>query len=218
MDYFLKRKILNLFFPNRCPVCGELIKENERFCRECTDKLTLYTGSFSITGATECFSALVYNKEIMPAVFMLKKGNCGNADYAFGSYMADVLKDNSIPERVDFIVPVPMSKQSRRKRGYNQSELIARAVSAETGVPVRCVVRKVRNTAEQKTLGRTERKNNLKNAFEVTENISGKKILLLDDICTTGSTLSEIAVMLRRNGAEDVFCATAMKVDKKVKP
>lgn len=215
MDYFLKRKILNLFFPNRCPVCDGLINVNDRFCPECTDKLTLYTGSFSITGATECFAALVYDKAIKPAVFLLKKGNCCNADYAFGAYLADVLKDNRIPERVDFIVPVPMSEKSRRKRGYNQSELIAEAVSAETGIPVRCAVRKVRNTGEQKKLGRAGRKLNLKDAFEVTGDITGKNVLLLDDICTTGSTFSEIAVLLRKHGAENVFCAAAMKAIKK---
>lgn len=215
MDYFLKRKILNLFFPNRCPVCDELIKENDRFCPECADKLTLYNGSFKITGASECFSALVYDRSVKPAVFLLKKGNCGNADYAFGAYLADVLKDNNIPERVDFIVPVPMSKQSERRRGYNQAELIAKAVSAETGIPVRYIVRKVRNTKEQKTLGKAGRKINLKGAFEVNGDVSGKKILLVDDICTTGSTFSEIAILLRKYGAEKVFCASAMKVVKK---
>lgn len=211
MNYFLKRKILNLFFPDRCPVCNELINVNDRFCPECTDKLTLYTESFSITGATECFAALVYDKAVKPAVFLLKKGGCGNADYAFGAYLADVLKDNHVPDRVNFIIPVPMSEQSRRKRGYNQAELIARAVSAETEIPVRNIVRKVRNTGEQKKLGKADRKLNLKDAFEVTGDVTGKNILLIDDICTTGSTFSEISILLRKNGAENVFCASACK-------
>lgn len=212
MDYYLKRKILNLFFPNRCPVCDDLINVNDRFCPECTDSLRPYTGSFRIAGASECFAALEYGKAVMPAVFLLKKGNCGNSAYAFGAYLADVLKNNDISDKIDIIVPVPMSKRSRRKRGYNQSELIAETVGAETGIPVKCIVRKVRDTKEQKTLGRAGRKLNLKDAFEITGNISGKRILLIDDICTTGSTLSEIAVMLRKNGAEDVLCAAAMKV------
>ncbi|MCM1506166.1 MAG: ComF family protein [Ruminococcus flavefaciens] len=211
MDYYLKRKILNLFFPNRCPICDELINVNDCFCAECTDKLNSYKGSFKITGASECFSALIYDKAVKPAVFLLKKGNCGNSAHAFGVYLADVLRDNSIPEKVDIIVPVPMSESSRRKRGYNQSELIAETVGAETGLPVRCIIRKVRETKEQKSLGRAGRKLNLKNAFEITDDVSGKRILLIDDICTTGSTLSELAVLCRKNGAEDVFCAVAMK-------
>ncbi|MDE6539622.1 MAG: double zinc ribbon domain-containing protein [Ruminococcus sp.] len=215
MNYYTKRKILNLFFPSRCPVCDEIINVNDRFCPDCTEKITSYTGSFRISGASEFFSAFEYNKEIMPAVFLLKKGNCGNSAHAFGACLADVLKNNNISEKTDIIVPVPMSDESRQRRGYNQSELIAETVSAEINKPVKCIVRKIRETKEQKSLGRAGRKLNLMNAFQVTENITRKRILLIDDICTTGSTLSEIAVLFRTNGAEDVICATAMKVMKK---
>lgn len=215
MNYYTKRKILNLFFPTRCPVCNDIINVNDRFCPDCTEKITLYTGRFHISGASECFSAFEYNKEIIPAVFLMKKGNCGNSAHAFGAYLADVLKNNNISEKTDIIVPVPMSEHSRRKRGYNQSELIAEVISVETGIPIKCIVRKVRETKEQKTLGKAGRKLNLRNAFQITENITGKRILLIDDICTTGSTLSEIALLFRKNGAKDVVCATAMKVIKK---
>ncbi|MDE5558334.1 MAG: double zinc ribbon domain-containing protein [Ruminococcus sp.] len=215
MNYYTKRKILNLFFPSRCPVCDEIINVNDRFCPDCTEKITSYTGSFRISGASEFFSAFEYNKKIMPAVFLLKKGNCGNSAHAFGACLADVLKNNNISEKTDIIVPVPMSDESRQRRGYNQSELIAETVSAEINKPVKCIVRKIRETKEQKSLRRAGRKLNLRDAFQVTENITGKRILLIDDICTTGSTLSEIAVLFRKNGAEDVICATAMKVMKK---
>ena len=212
MDYFLKRNVLNLFFPNRCPICNEIINTNDRFCPECTEKITLYNGNFNIDGATEFYASIVYSKAIMPALFMLKSGECGNSDYAFGEYLSDVLKDKNISDKVDFIVPVPMTKQSMRKRGYNQAELISKVVSVETGIPVKLIVKKVRNTEEQKKLGKTERKLNLKDSFEVNEDVSRKRILIIDDVCTTGSTFSEIAVILRKNGVKDVFCASAMKV------
>ncbi|MDE6796406.1 MAG: ComF family protein, partial [Ruminococcus sp.] len=182
---------------------------------ECTEKITSYTGSFHIDGASESFAVFEYNKEVLPAVHLLKNGSCGNSAYAFGACLADVLKNNDISGKIDIIVPVPLSDSSRRKRGYNQSFLIAEAIGAEINKPVRCSVRKIRETKEQKTLNREERKLNLKNAFEVTENISGKRILLIDDITTTGSTLSEIAVLLRKNGAENVICSAVMKVEKK---
>ena len=215
MNYYTKRKILNLFFPVRCPVCNELIAGNDRFCPECTEKITSYTGSFHLDGASESFAVFEYNKEVLPAVHLLKNGRCGNSAYAFGACLADVLKNNDISGKIDIIVPVPLSDSSRRKRGYNQTFLIAEAIGAEINKPVRCSVRKIRETKEQKTLNREERKLNLKNAFEVTENISGKRILLIDDITTTGSTLSEIAVLLRKNGAENVICSAVMKVEKK---
>lgn len=175
----------------------------------------MYTGSFEIAGATKFFASLVYDKAVMPALFMLKNGECGNADYAFGEYLADVLKENNIQSEIDFIVPVPMTKQSFRKRGYNQAELISKVVSSEINMPVKSVLKKIYDTKEQKKLGRANRKLNVKNVFEVTEDISGKRILVVDDICTTGSTLSEIALLLRKNGAENVFCASVMKVIQK---
>ena len=214
MNYWTKRKLLNLLFPVRCPVCSGLIADNERFCAGCTEKISLYNGRFSISGASESYAVFDYDKAIIPAVHILKNGRCGNSAYAFGTCLADVLKSKGVPDRIDFIVPVPMSESSRRQRGYNQSVLIAEVVGTVIGRPVRCSVRKIRETREQKTLNREERKINLKDAFQVTEDISGKKLLLIDDITTTGSTLSEIALLLRKNGAEDVICSAVMKVGK----
>ncbi|MDE6835259.1 MAG: ComF family protein, partial [Ruminococcus sp.] len=154
------------------------------------------------------------NKEVLPAVHLLKDGICGNSAYTFGAYLAEVLKNNDISSKIDIIVPVPLSEVSRRKRGYNQSFLIAEVVGVELNKPVRCSVSKIRETEEQKTLSKAGRRLNLKNAFQVTENISGKRILLIDDITTTGTTLSEIAILLRKNGAENVICSAVMKVEK----
>lgn len=212
MNYFIRRNIINLVFPNRCPVCNKIINANDRFCQMCTNKLTMYTGNFEITGASEFFASLVYDKAVMPALFMLKNGECGNADYAFGEYLSDVLKEHDMQSKVDFIVPVPMTKQAFRKRGYNQAELISKVVSAEINIPVKSVLKKAHDTKEQKKLDRADRKLNVKNVFEIMEDVSGQRILVIDDICTTGSTLSEISLLLRRNGAENVFCASVMKV------
>ncbi|MCM1315177.1 MAG: hypothetical protein NC205_03600 [Prevotella sp.] len=175
----------------------------------------MYTGNLRIAGASECFAALEYNRAVIPAVHLLKNGSCGNSAYAFGACLADVLKNNDISSKIDIIIPVPLSEGSRRKRGYNQSLLIAEAVGAEINKPVWCSVCKIRETKEQKTLSKAGRKLNLRNAFQVTENISGKRILLVDDITTTGSTLSEVAMLLRKNGAEDVICSAVMKVEKR---
>ena len=214
MDYHFKRKILSLFFPDRCPVCNELINTDDRFCPECTDKLKIYDGSFRIAGVSEFCACFEYDRNIKPAVFLLKDGICGNSAYAFGSCLAETLENNGISKKTDIIVPVPLSVKSRRKRGYNQSELIAETVSAELNIPVCCAVRKVCDTKEQKSLGSAGRKLNLKNAFEVCshETVKGKKILLIDDICTTGSTFSEIVSLLRKNGAGEIFCASVCKV------
>ncbi len=184
---------------------------DDRFCPECTDRLKIYNGNFEISGISKFCACFEYDDNIKPAVFLIKDGICGNSSHAFGSCLADVIRNNDIS--ADIIVPVPLSLKSLRKRGYNQSELIAETVSTELDIPVCCAVRKVRETEEQKTLDSNGRKSNLKNAFAVltSETVREKRILLIDDVCTTGSTFYEIALVLKRNGAEEIFCASVCK-------
>lgn len=108
------------------------------------------------------------------------------------------------------IVPVPMYRPKQRKRGYNQAEIFAGELAEILGIPlVRDGVRRIKNTRPQKLLSDEERKNNLKKAFQAVEFIvKYKKILLVDDIYTTGSTVEAVAEELRRCGVEQVFFLT----------
>lgn len=217
MDYFLKRKILNLFFPNRCPICSELLNADDCFCPDCTSALSTYNGDFQIKGVSAFCACFEYDRNIKPAVFLLKNGICGNSAHAFGTYLAEALEKSGISQKTDIIVPVPMSAESRKKRGYNQAELISETVGKVLGKPVECLVKKVKSTRQQKNLGSADRKSNLKDAFKVinTEKVNGKNILIIDDICTTGSTLAEISAVIINNRAEKVFCASVCKVAEK---
>lgn len=205
---------MHLLYPTKCPVCGEIIGYSERFCKACEQKLTEYHDNFSIKAAESFSAAFEYDENSSPAVILMKRGICGNADYALGGAVADALKENGISEKADVIVPVPMYPKDERKRGFNQAFLIAKAISHELNIPV-CenAVVKSRITANQKELSREERAVNLKNAFSVKspDAVSGKQILLVDDVCTTGSTLTEITEILLRNGASAVHCAVCCK-------
>ena len=120
----------------------------------------------------------------------------------------------SFHNNVDAVVPTPMHKSDLKLRGYNQSELIARVVSEILGIKmIKDAVIKNRKTRNQKSLNRSEREKNLKEAFNITkpEKISGKRILLIDDICTTGSTMKEITKTLKENNAVSVICACCCK-------
>ncbi len=220
MKIGIKQKILHFLFTTRCPVCGEFIYPEELFCDECSKKISHFTGEFSVPGAESYTAAFVYDKNISPAVILLKRGICGNADRALALPLAEKLKKNSTADSVDLILPVPMHKKAQRERGYNQAELIAKIIGSDLDLPVitDCVV-KVRKTAAQKELDRIHRRTNLKGAFRVLrpELIRGKSVLVIDDICTTGSTLTELAEVLRKNGAKKVFCATACKTPLKPK-
>ena len=168
MDIKLKRSLLALFFPNRCPVCGAIIGSMERFCISCTGKLTPYTGT-SRPPHTKSFTAcFVYDENIRPAIMLLKRGVCGNADYALGMYLAEKLRENGISDRIDLLIPVPMSRSGKAERGFNQSELICKVVGRELGIPTaRSAAAKIRSTLPQKSLGRMSRRVNVRNAFSV---------------------------------------------------
>ena len=212
MRYLWKRRLLHLFFPTRCPVCGDIIGAMDFFCGECSGKLTAYRGSFCIDGADSFTAAFVYDENIKPVVFLLKDGTDGNASYALGSFLAEKLRADGTDKRTDVIVPAPMHRRDIRRRGFNQSVLIAREVSRLLGIPVEeKAIAKSRHTRSQKELSRVSRTVNLRDAFTASPDINGRNILLIDDVCTTGSTLREITAALKKAGAASVHCACCCK-------
>ncbi len=214
MNYMLKKRLIALIFPTRCPVCSKVIFPDNDFCAECRSSLTIYSGNHRIKGADSFNAAFEYNEKISPAIILLKRGIKGNAAYAFGKALAAVLENRDISQKADIIIPVPLYKSDKRERGFNQAEVIAKEIGRILKIDVSTdIVEKIRKTNPQKTLTKRERKVNLKNAFEVksSEKIKGKCIILIDDVCTTGSTLTEITGLLRRNGAAEVHCAVCCK-------
>lgn len=214
MNYMLKKRLIALIFPTRCPVCSKVIFPHEDFCAECSSSLTVYSGNHSIKGAESFTAAFEYNDKISPAVILLKRGIKGNAAYALGTALASVLKNNGISQKIDIIIPVPLYKSDKMERGFNQAEIIAKEIGRILKIDLSTdIVEKTRKTNPQKTLTKRERKVNLKDAFEVTmpDRIKGKRILLIDDVCTTGSTLTEITGLLLKNGAAEVHCAVCCK-------
>lgn len=110
------------------------------------------------------------------------------------------------------IVPVPLHPEKLRRRGFNQAELLAEALSRETGIPVRLLLNKEKKTKEQKHLTKTQRQTNVKDVYRVDETVLGRElpqtVLLLDDIITTGSTLTACARVLKKAGIKKVYFLT----------
>ncbi len=208
------RRILHLLYPNKCPVCGEIIGAEDMFCTACPDKLTAYKGIFNIPDSDGYCAAFEYDKAVTPAVMLLKDGICGNAARALGNSLADTVKKCGFSDKIDIILPVPMHPFDKLKRSYNQSELIAAELSDKLGIPLcRKAVVKSRKTQMQKKLTAKERAVNLSGAFSVNDTamVSGKAVLIVDDVCTTGSTLAEIVKLLKVSGASRVYCASCCK-------
>lgn len=220
--------LLELFFPTPriCPFCGtkqaqlgvcaecqaQLVqqKENHKQCQRC--------GTFGVS-AVSCDNCrgwpayLVHNYSGMPYKGVYREAML-QFKYRRAPWLAKVLVTvvaSEIDQEFDVIVPVPLHKRRLWERGYNQSALLARELAKILTVPVaEKVLIRVVNTAHQTKLSRGERAKNLDGAFRVIhpEAIKGCRVLLVDDILTTGTTIAHCAKILHQNGAKIVAGVT----------
>jgi competence protein ComFC len=127
-----------------------------------------------------------------------------------GLGMATVLKYDFFLKQSDLIAAVPLFWWKRARRGYNQSQVLARVIERECAIPVRDVLVRTRPTKTQTRLDETNRRENVRGAFKVKDkNVGGKKILLVDDVMTTGATIRECSRVLKEAGAERVCSLVA---------
>lgn len=206
--------LLDLFFPPRCGFCGKLLGRGEEgMCAKCQATLPWLTG-----GAAEqkgeffalCVSPLRYQGEVRASIHRYKfKGLRGYAPL-YGGLVAQCVRDHPSCG-YDLISWVPLSGKRRRERGYDQAFLLARATAAALEGTAISTLRKRRHTEAQSGLeGAAERRANVLGAYDIIDPalVADKRILLLDDVITTGATISECARVLRTAGAKTVVCAT----------
>ncbi len=130
-----------------------------------------------------------------------------------GARLAEAMPRN---ERIDAIVPMPIHWTRRLSRGFNQSELLARELSRHTGLPVLTALQRTRRTRKQSDLTGAQRRRNVKGSFSASRNhVQGRRVLLVDDVLTTGSTVNEAAAELKRKGALRVAVLTVARVDRR---
>ena len=149
----------------------------------------------------------VYEAVLHDAVHAFKYGGNLTLGERLGRLMADHEYPSFRIEDYDLVVPVPLHRRRLRQRGFNQSVLLAREISKRRGIPLDFLaLRRVVDTESQAGLKKDERRSNMKRAFDVPdpERIRGRRVLLVDDVHTTGSTLGECANTLLRGGAESV--------------
>ncbi len=184
-----------------CPFCGRKVGEAGA-CLECKEK-PLKT--------QKARSVFVHEGEAVRFVLRFKRGEKYLA-YTGASLMLPLAREEFA--HADLLAFVPMTKKAEKRRGYNQSRLLAEELSELLQTPVCYAAEKVKNTAAQKTLGRREREENLKGSFRITngENVKGKSVLIVDDTMTTGSTSSELAAVFLKAGAKRADLLTLTSV------
>lgn len=224
----MTRAALDVLFPRRCPFCDEVIPAGSLLCEECSRKLPVirqpaccrcgqplederseYCGDCTRKkhSYTRGRAVYVYQGAVKSSLYRFKYG--GRQEYAL-CYAHQALEHYGdwIRElEPEAILPVPLHPKRRRKRGYNQAELFARELGYALHIPVRTdIVRRSVNTRPQKELNDIQRKKNLKKAFTITGNIVQlKKVLLVDDIYTTGSTVDAVSELLHAAGVQQIY-------------
>lgn len=227
----MSAKFVRLFFPNRCVLCESVLAGDAALCETCRGKITLL-GTASLCqkcsrpvssgqafcrdclvqahSFAACYAAALYEGALRQSVLRFKFYR--HPEYYRGyaqMILARLVQTEHLPH-FDAVIAAPLSAERRKERGYNQSELLAKAVSKGLGVPFeKNCIQKIRHTPAQSTLSYTERMHNLRSAFRIKakERVRGKTILLVDDILTTGATADEIARVLLRAGAHSVYAA-----------
>lgn len=208
------RALLHLFVPRCCAVCGGTLVEGEHLlCTACRWGMPL-TGSagdpenpvrqkmHALIGAEQAASLFYYQKRsgYDAMIYRFKYHGQAALSYALGRWLGSELKRSGLYDDVEAIVPVPLHPLRLIRRGYNQSELLARGIGSVLGVPVRAgaLVRKVHNRSQTHRPG-TDRWENVEGIFAVRapRRLAGRHLLLVDDVLTTGATLSACAEAIR---------------------
>jgi len=205
-------KLLDLFYPPKCAFCGTLIEKQRRgLCEKCVKNLPFTKNGGKQNGNffTACLSPLYYEGEVRDALLRYKFQRIAAYCEPFGILLSACIAEY-LEDEVDFVTWVPLSRKRLRKRGYDQAKLLAEVTASELGLPCIQLLEKPVHTAQQSKTGSAEkRRANISGAYRVLNKslISGKTILLIDDIVTTGATFSECSRMLGMAGAERVYCA-----------
>ena len=202
------QKILDLIYPQVCGICGKL--DSKSLCNKCRIKLEkeykFQTDNYS-EDLTKNFIEhnyfFKYQNEIRSLILALKFQEKPYVYKTIAYFLKNMQKSFENLKKYDIMIIVPISNQRKKDRGYNQTELVAREISKIINIPIaKNVIYKTKNTVPQSLLNREQREKNAKGAYNVTNitKVYNKKILIIDDIYTTGNTLNECANILIQKG------------------
>ena len=208
--------LLDLIYPPRCAFCRRLLDRREKgVCRFCRPKLPYVPSDGQVQhfrNVDKCLSPLYYHGSVKDSLHRYKFGGATAYADIYSEFIVKCIDENQIS--CDSITWVPLSCRRLRKRGYDQAELLAKGIGKRLGLPPVRLLKKRRDTPPQSKTGSAEkRRANIAGAYTCLrpEQVAGKRVLLVDDIVTTGATLSEAAGVLKKAGAVEVLAATVAR-------
>jgi competence protein ComFC len=231
------RALASLFYPATCAVCEAPIERDQYLCPACQKKVQRIVPPFcakcsepfpgAIDGSFTCANCAhrrlkfdtavsVYRSRgvVRFVILQLKYHRQLHLRHLIGEWLVAAMDDSRLSSReFDCVIPVPLHPARLRERGFNQADILARILSAKVNLPVVSALERTRYTTTQTALDRSERMENLRGAFRLRKkmNVRNSRVLLVDDILTTGSTLSECANVLRRGRVRSVHAVTAAR-------
>ncbi len=207
-DFFIG--LLDWIYKKKCYFCKSS-KECVKMCSKCYEEMDYLPVKVNrVIDGVNVYCAGIYEKNLQKLIRGLKYHNQRELAYYLAKFMVGYW--NNVTENKNYqIVPVPIFEKRRKKRKYNHMELVGEEIATLTGYNYNPnLIRRIKNTKPQYNLKKPERIKNLKNAFEVNKNeLKEGTILLIDDICTTGSTFEEMIRELQKHGINDIVCLTA---------
>lgn len=184
----------------RCFLCGKPVREEEEYCRSCSGKQRSFDQGRGI---------FLYDERMKASILRYKYDGRRQYGDFYAKAMYIYAQKDIRRWKPDVIVPVPLYPRKRRMRGFNQAEDLAVKLSRYTAIPAETeMLKKIKDTKSQKKINEKERRKNLQGAFEASDSVKGKKILVVDDVYTTGSTIDAAAASLKEAGAEKVYFLT----------
>lgn len=221
----LRNIIKYAVIPRRCEVCGAVVSIDESVCQSCREN-NIISGDIClkcgrVKEKCNCdkshhkneYSSVVapfeYGDNVVRAVHRLKFYGRSELAYSMANQISKTVIDRYDNIHFDYVTCVPMTKRRTIRRGYNQSELLAKGVAMNIGVPFKPLVRKIFDNPPQRTLSARYRRGNVFGVYDIRDDadIDGKTILLIDDVKTTGATLNACSYVLKIYGASAVYAA-----------
>lgn len=208
----LLNSLLDLIYKKKCYVCKSS-KYSLKICPDCYEKLEFYPlGANRIIEGVNIYVAGYYSKELQKIIRGLKYHKQRELAYYLAKFMYEYFLEVNNSNNTEFcLVPVPLHKNRIKKRKYNHMELVCEEFSKLSGFETNFgLIKRIKDTKPQYKLSRKERLINLDGAFEIdSSQIPDKPVLILDDICTTGSTFEEMIKALRSAGVSNIVCFAA---------
>ncbi len=214
----IRQRLLNLLFPPKCVLCQKILsKEETDLCHSCRRETKAFSKSKTrIPNIAQWRSLWYYDGNVRQSLLRYKFRGKQSYSRVYGQMLA-LLAAQELDGQFDLLTWVPISAKRKRARGFDQTELVVRQMGQELNFPVTSLLVKTRHNQPQSGCkSREARKANVLGVYKVTDPaaVAGKRILLVDDILTTGATVSECARVLLTAGAAQVLCATVAATTK----